>query len=67
MIESIINARNDYDEDSLEDGEIVEFEVMPSFSKFYKTPENPIFEVFYVEEGNATLYSFSNAPKTIEL
>jgi len=24
MIESIINARNDYDEDSLEDGEIVE-------------------------------------------
>ena len=43
------------------------FEVMPSLLKMYKTPENPIFEVFYVAEGIATLYSFSDAPRIITL
>lgn len=43
------------------------FEVMPSFKKSYKTPENPVFEVFYIEEGQATIYSFSDAPRIITL
>jgi uncharacterized pyridoxamine 5'-phosphate oxidase family protein len=43
------------------------FEVMPSLAKMYKTPENPTLEVFYVEEGTATLYSFSDAPRIITL
>ncbi|MGV8980074.1 pyridoxamine 5'-phosphate oxidase family protein [Clostridium sp.] len=43
------------------------FEIMPSLSQSYKTPENPIFEVFYIEEGTATLYSFSDAPRIIKL
>ncbi|MBU3177997.1 pyridoxamine 5'-phosphate oxidase family protein [Clostridium estertheticum] len=43
------------------------FEVMPSLADVYKTPENPIFEVFYVEEAAATLYSFSDAPRVIKL
>jgi len=40
---------------------------MPGFAKMYQTPENPIFEVFYIEEGTATLYSFSDAPRIITL
>ena len=43
------------------------FEVMPSLADVYKTPENPIFEVFYVGEAAATLYSFSDAPRVIKL
>ena len=43
------------------------FEVMPSFSKLYKTPENPIFEVFYIEEAKATIYSFSDEPRVVTL
>ena len=43
------------------------FKVMPDLLKMYKTPENPIFEVFYVAEGTATLYSFSDAPRVITL
>ncbi|HEY5562712.1 MAG TPA: pyridoxamine 5'-phosphate oxidase family protein [Clostridiaceae bacterium] len=53
--------------DSSMDAKVKAFEVMPSFEKIYKSPENPIFEVFYIEEGKATLYSFSDAPKVITL
>lgn len=43
------------------------FEVMPNLSYIYQTPDNPIFEVFYVAEGEATLYSFSEAPKKLKI
>ena len=43
------------------------FEVMPGLAKMYKTSDNPIFEVFYIKEGQATLYSFSDAPRIITL
>lgn len=42
-------------------------EVMPSLLHIYKTPDNPIFEVFYVAEGQATFYSFHNEPRTVAL
>lgn len=37
------------------------FEVMPGFT------ENPIFALFYVEEGEATIYSFTDGTRTITL
>ena len=43
------------------------FEIMPSLARIYNSSDNPIFQVFYVEEGEATLYSFSDAPKIITL
>lgn len=43
------------------------FEVAPMLANMYKSPDNPIFEVFYIAEGEATLYSFSDEPKTIKL
>lgn len=34
----------------------------------YKMPDNPIFEVFYIEEGEAVLSDFSgNPPKIVKL
>lgn len=34
----------------------------------YKTPDNPIFEVFYIEEGEAVLSDFGgNPPKIVKL
>ena len=34
----------------------------------YNTPDNPIFEIFYLDEASATFYDFSgNPPKTIKL
>jgi uncharacterized pyridoxamine 5'-phosphate oxidase family protein len=43
------------------------FEIMPNLAKMYNSPENPIFQVFYIEEGEATLYSFSDTPRVIKL
>ena len=43
------------------------FEVMPNLVNIYKSADNPIFQVFYIEEGLATLYSFSDAPRIITL
>lgn len=43
------------------------FEIMPSLARMYNTYDNPIFQVFYVEEGEATLYSFSEEPRVIKL
>ncbi len=43
------------------------FEVCPPLIDLYKTPENPILEVFYISEGEATIYSFIEAPKTFKL
>jgi uncharacterized pyridoxamine 5'-phosphate oxidase family protein len=43
------------------------FEMMPRIAKMYKTASNPIFEVFYITEGEATLASISGDRKTFKL
>lgn len=43
------------------------FEIMPSLAGIYNSPDNPTFEVFYIAEGKATIYSFSDEPKIIKL
>ncbi len=43
------------------------FEILPALAGLYKTPDNPIFEVFYASEGEAAIYSFTEAPKTFKL
>lgn len=43
------------------------FEIMPMLAGMYKSPDNPTFEVFYIAEGEATMYSFSDEPRTITL
>jgi uncharacterized pyridoxamine 5'-phosphate oxidase family protein len=43
------------------------FEVCPQLINLYKTPDNPILEVFYISEGEATIYSFFEAPKTFKV
>ena len=43
------------------------FEVEPMLANMYKSPDNPIFEVFYIAEGKATLYSFLDKPRVITL
>jgi len=37
-------------------------EASPLVKSIYKTPDNPIFEVFYLEEAQATIADFSGAP-----
>ncbi len=40
----------------------------PQVKSIYKTPDNPIFEAFYLEEATATFYDFSGRPpKTVKL
>jgi uncharacterized pyridoxamine 5'-phosphate oxidase family protein len=40
----------------------------PLVKSIYKTPDNPIFEIFYLDGASATFYDFSgNPPRTIEL
>jgi len=41
-------------------------EVAPGVAGIYKTPDNPIFEVFYIDEAEATFCSFTSEPKTIK-
>lgn len=53
--------------DASMDAKAKAFEVMPGFAKMYKSPENPDFEVFYIEEGKATVSSFTDDPKIITL
>jgi len=43
------------------------FEISPNLANIYKTPDNPIFEVFYVAEGEAVLYSFNDEPKKLKV
>ena len=40
------------------------FEVMPGLAKVYNSSD---FEVFYVEEAEATFYSMKDEPRTIKL
>jgi uncharacterized pyridoxamine 5'-phosphate oxidase family protein len=42
-------------------------DLSPLVKSIYKTPDNPIFEAFYLDEATATFYSFSGQPpKTIK-
>jgi uncharacterized pyridoxamine 5'-phosphate oxidase family protein len=43
------------------------FEVMPRLGKLYQSASNPIFEVFYVAEGEATIFSMAGDKKTYKL
>ncbi len=39
------------------------FESFPGLKDIYKSPDNPIFKVFYLEHGEATIDSFSPEPQ----
>ncbi|MDR1944271.1 MAG: pyridoxamine 5'-phosphate oxidase family protein [Synergistaceae bacterium] len=41
------------------------FEIFEGFKDLYQSPDNPTFEVFYLESPSATLYSFTEAPEKI--
>jgi uncharacterized pyridoxamine 5'-phosphate oxidase family protein len=41
------------------------FEIFDGFKNIYQSPENPSFEVFYLEKPSATLYSMTAAPEKI--
>mgnify|MGYP000630998067 CR=1 FL=1 len=43
------------------------FDILPVLASLYKTPDNPIFEVFYASEGEAAVYSFTGAPKILKV
>lgn len=44
------------------------FELFPGFAGLYGTPEDPRFEVFYVADGEAQVYTYGNpVPRTIAL
>jgi uncharacterized pyridoxamine 5'-phosphate oxidase family protein len=36
------------------------FELMPMIKNLYQSPDNPIFEVFYLDHGSATISSFTS-------
>jgi uncharacterized pyridoxamine 5'-phosphate oxidase family protein len=43
-------------------------EASPLVKGIYKTPDNPIFEVFFLSEASATMFDFSgNPPRTFPL
>lgn len=43
-------------------------DLSPLVKSLYKTPDNPIFEAFYLDEAKATFYDFSGQPpKTMKL
>ena len=39
--------------------------IEPALVSIYQTPENPLFELFYADEVEATVYSFMAEPKKI--
>jgi uncharacterized pyridoxamine 5'-phosphate oxidase family protein len=41
------------------------FDTYENFKVMYQSPDNPIFEVFYLEKPSATLYSFTAEPEVI--
>ena len=43
------------------------FEVAPFLADIYKTSDNPNFEVFYIEDGEATIYSMKGEKRIIKL
>jgi uncharacterized pyridoxamine 5'-phosphate oxidase family protein len=42
-------------------------ETAPVLAQIYQSPDNPIVEMFYITEGEATFYSFMSQPKTVKL
>ncbi|WP_026882446.1 pyridoxamine 5'-phosphate oxidase family protein [Clostridium akagii] len=43
------------------------FEIMPGLASIYKSADSPSFEVFYIEEGEATIYNMKGETKNIKL
>lgn len=43
------------------------FEILPQLKDIYNSADNPIFEVFYVFEGEASIYSFTGETKTFKV
>ena len=39
------------------------FEVSPMVKELYKTTDNPVFEVFYLEDINTSIFEIGKAPK----
>jgi uncharacterized pyridoxamine 5'-phosphate oxidase family protein len=42
-------------------------EVAPVLAQIYQTADNPIIEMFYIAQGEATFYSFMDQPRTVKL
>lgn len=42
------------------------FKTAEFFTPMYQTPDNPILEFFYIGEGEATFYSFTEPPRTVK-
>lgn len=42
------------------------FENAPGLEKLYKSPDNPIFKIFYLEHGKATIDNFSSPQRSVE-
>ncbi|MFT8350338.1 pyridoxamine 5'-phosphate oxidase family protein [Clostridium saccharoperbutylacetonicum] len=51
--------------DSNKEAKANAFEVQPGLEKIYNNPE--LFEVFYVEQGEATFYNMKGESRTIKL
>ncbi len=43
------------------------FEVSPALANMYKSSDNPIFEVFYLQNGEAAFYGINQEPRTVRL
>ena len=42
------------------------FKLEPMLKKLYQSPHNPIFKIFYLEHGKATIDNFSNPQRSFE-
>jgi len=51
--------------DSNKDAKANAFEIQPGLEKIYNNPD--LFEVFYVEQGEATFYNMKGESRTIKL
>ncbi len=43
------------------------FEILPVLINIYQSVDNPMFEVFYTSDGEASIYSFTGEPKSIKV
>ncbi len=43
------------------------FQAMPGLANIYQSPENPEFKVFYLSSPQATVYSMTAAPRSVDL
>lgn len=43
------------------------FKAADFFTPMYQSPDNPILEFFYIGDGEATFYSFTEPPKTVKI